>query len=201
MKPTEPILYDYYSCAPLDPAPTPVYAKQSRFAALWHRIALTALLAASMIGAAFAADTKPLTVGQALSMLSALRNLDGRMIVIKQNGADATIMQPWDFGSGTLRLRIAKNVTALAATEAAVETSRQNIIKELSKGLKPGASIVPNTPEWEAFMQQYADVMASPASVDLFRIKASELKLDKNEIPITAISALAPIIDDDVSPK
>jgi nitroreductase len=144
---------------------------------------------------AFAAEAPKITNAQALSMLQALRNLDGRMVIVKET----PVMQPWDFGSGTLRLRIAKNVSALVAVEKAIDDARIGIVKEQMKGgvdqIKPG------TPEFDAFQKQYADMLNAPAQVELARIRASELKLDKNEIPVTALSALEPILDDDVSPK
>lgn len=148
---------------------------------------------------AFAQPAKsPLKVIDALNMLAALRNLDGHTIVIKQNGQDTTIVQPWDFGSGSLRLKIARNVSALTAVEKSVEDTRQAIVKEIMKSMPAGtANIQQNTPEWETLQKQFADVLAQPAAVDLVRIRASDLKLDKNEIPITTLVALTPILDDD----
>ena len=157
--------------------------------------------------AAAAADKPPLSNAQALSMLSALRNLDGHVVVIKQNGTDTQVMVPWEFASGTLRLRIARNITALTAVEKSIDDARQAIVKEILKGMppdkdgKPATTIAPGSPEFEQFQRQITDALNAGAAVDLNRIKASELKLEKNEIPGTAISALSPIIDDDVSPK
>jgi hypothetical protein len=55
-------------------------------------------------------------------------------------------------------------------------------------------------PESADYQKQYLDLMAQPASgtQDLGRIKTSELKLDRNEIPVTVLAALAPILDQDV---
>lgn len=135
---------------------------------------------------------KPITIGDALAMVTAHRNLDGRLVVVKQNGADQLVMTPWEFGSGTLRLRIAKNIGALQAIEKQVEEARVAIIKEATKG---------GTLDEAAANKQLADILAQPASGDLSRIRASELKLDKNEIPATTLAALAPVLDDDVSAK
>lgn len=144
-----------------------------------------------------------LNVAQALSLLSALRNLDGHQVIIKQNGQDVTIMQPWDFGSGLLRLKIANDITILAAVEKAADDARQATIKELMKDKPAGYSIQTDQSVLEEFGRQYAEILNPPAkgSDDLARIKASELKLEKNEIPVTALSALAPILDMDVSLK
>ena len=75
---------------------------------------------------AFAQD-KPLvkiTVAQALSLLSGLRTLDGHQVIVKQNGQDAVVVQPWDFGSGLLRLKIANDISILAAVEKSAEDAR-----------------------------------------------------------------------------
>jgi hypothetical protein len=174
------------------------------------KIATIAAAAVFLIccGLAYAETKAPqITNAQALSLLSALRNLDGHIVVIKQAGQDQTVMVPWEFGSGTLRLRIASNVTALVAVEKSVEDARQSIVKEVLSKMpaaedgKPRAAIPNGSPEFDVFQKQYADMMNAPAQVTLARIKASELKLDKNEIPVTALSALVPILDDDVSPK
>lgn len=168
------------------------------------RRSLLLLAAAGVILSGSASAQKALTTADALSMLQALRNLDGRIVVVKQNGVDTPVTMPWEFGSGTLRLRIARNIAALAAIEKTVEDSRQSIVKEILKGMpasKDGTptSIMPGTPEFDNFQRQITDILNQLAQVDLTRIRASELKLDKNEIPATALTALAPILDDDVS--
>lgn len=152
--------------------------------------------------AAGAEEKKPLTVAEALSLLQALRNLDGRIVVVKNGANESTVTLPWEFGSGTLRLRIARNVSALAGVERSLEEARQKIVAEILQKMPSKdatASIAPGSPEFAAFSRQVSEALAAPAPVDLARIKASELRLDKNEIPVTALSALAPILDDDVT--
>lgn len=152
---------------------------------------------------AFAGDK--ITLAQAQPLSTALRNLDGHLIVIKQNGQDATVMTPWEFGSGSLRLRIANDLTIVDAALGAAETVRQSIIRELLKKAsdRTGTTVnelKPDMPENAEFQKQFTDLMAQPANgtQDLGRIKASELRLDKNDIPVTVLSALAPILDQDV---
>lgn len=169
-----------------------------------RRFFFTILFAGTFLtGPAFAADKISLTLAQPLSV--ALRNLDGHMIVVKQNGQDATIMTPWEFGSGSLRLRIANDLTILDAALKTAEDTRIAIVKELLKKAsdRTGATVTeikPDMPENAEFQKQFADLMAQPANgtQDLGRIKTSELRLDKNEIPVTVLSALAPILDQDV---
>jgi hypothetical protein len=150
-----------------------------------------------------------ITIAQAAAMATALRNMDGHIIVVKQGGIDNMVMIPWDFGSASLRLRIASDIAILDGVARSVETSRQAIIKELLAKAnertpdKPATEIKPSTPEYDEFQRQYADLNASPApgTQDLARIKASELHMDRNDIPVTVLSALGPILDDDVSAK
>ena len=181
----------------------------------WPKIALlvlaTPVLAAGIppgnfvfpIPVAFAAEAPKLTVAQTLSLLTALRNLDGHQVVVKNNGQDVIMMQPWDFGSGLLRLKIANDITIAAAVEKGLDDARLAIMKEILKD-KPGTtSLQPDTPEMAEFVKQYGEAISAPAKgvQDLAHIKASELKLDKNEIPVTALSALQPILDIDVDLK
>lgn len=163
-----------------------------------------ALIAASIASgaAAYAADEKPkpakVTNEDALKLAVALRNLDGHAASVKNNGQDAVIMIPWDFGSASLRLRIANDLTIAAAVERSVTEARSATFKELIRkaGVKELAA---GTKEREDYEKQDRALLdeAAPGSQDLARIKVSELKLDKNEIAVTVIEALRPILDDD----
>lgn len=141
------------------------------------------------------------TIAQCLGMLVALRNLDGHAT------PTGNALIPWEFGSGTLRLRIANNITALALFETSLETVRNGIVKELlaklpaDKDGRPPTAIPPGTPEFDQLQKQYGDAIAQPCDVKLAHIKASDLKLDKNEIPVSVLAALSSIIDDDMGGK
>lgn len=147
-----------------------------------------------------ASPAPSLTVREALSLAVALRNLDGHLVVVPQDGgkSSGTVMVPWEFGNGALRLRIARDLGAVAAVEQAAEQSRQAIIREILKKTG-GTEIRPGTPAMDDFTKQYEQVLAAPMPDPghLDRIKASELKLDRNEIPITVLTALCPILDRD----
>jgi hypothetical protein len=164
-----------------------------------------ALLALSIAAPASAEDKGKITVQEAQQLSTALRNLDGRMIVIKQNGADNVIMQPWEFGSGVLRLRIANDIAIVDHSLKLVEEVRLGMVKEGLQKIKArtgddATDMKPGTPEFDEFQKQYQELISQPApgTQDLARIKASDLKLDKNEIPVTVLTALAPIMDNDV---
>jgi hypothetical protein len=140
---------------------------------------------------AHAADK--LTIQQSLTVLGGLRNLDGHQIVVNNQ----VVFQPWEFGSATLRLKLANDITILTAVETKQEAIRKSIILEISKDKPKDFAIAPATPEMDEFMRQYNDLLAQPAdgTQDLARIGAAELKLDKNEIPSGTLAALKPILD------
>lgn len=150
----------------------------------------------------------PLTNAKALNLLVSLRGLEGRIVIIKQNGVDTQVQQPWDFGSAVLRLRIKRNIQALEPVEKAIKETRETMVSEAlaqmaeKNGHKPTA-IEPGTPEFAAFLKQLEELLERPVDgvVDLSRIRASELKLDRNEIGASVLTGLDPILDDDVTPK
>jgi hypothetical protein len=151
---------------------------------------------ALIVTPATADDAGKISVKEALGLAQALRNLDGHMVVIKKDGADTTVMVPWEFGSGSFRLKIAGDLAIVTAVEQNLEKTRQAIIKEIEKerGLD---DIKPGTPEYQEFLKQYSDALDQPAggTQDLARIKGSDLKLDKNEIAVTVLQAMKPILD------
>ena len=165
------------------------------------RIVTAAFCVALLAAPAFGQAKPKLTVRQALSLLAALRNLDGHVV--------GNAMVPWDFQSGSLRLRIAGDISLLDPIDHLTELGRQQVFKEvagkmpLDKEGKAPSQLAAGTPEFNEYQRQYDQLLDAPSPVSdaLARIKASDLKLDKNDIPVTALSALSPILDDDVSPK
>jgi hypothetical protein len=163
-------------------------------------IAVAALVSTAMLALAppaSAADNLP--VKDALMLLTALRNLDGRPVVVEQNGQRGTVVQPWEFKSGLLRLKIAENIAALAVVERAVDEARMAIVRQVSKKFEL-ERIDPDTPAFAEFSKLYQEVLnaPTPGADGLSRIKASDLKLDQNEISVTVLAALKPILDMDV---
>lgn len=157
--------------------------------------AVASIVGLSVASAEDAKPTSPLTVVQALSMLMALKSLDGHEVVIKSKEGDQTkVVVPWEL-SGLLRLKIANDITVLQVVEGTAEKTRQGLLREATKD-KPGP-LTAGTPEYDEFIRQWSEVLNSPApgSVDLARIAAADLKLDKNEIPVSVLSALMPILD------
>ena len=163
------------------------------------RIALvTAILLSPAVAAEKASPGNKLSVRDALSLLLALRNLDGRAVVIDQGGQKTTVVQPWEFKSGVVRLRIATNLAALSNVERAADEARIGIVKQVRKKFNT-EKIEGDPAAFEEFSRLYDDVLKSPAATgELARIKASDLKLDVNEISVTVLQALTPILEQDV---
>lgn len=139
---------------------------------------------------------KPMTVGQALQVLGALRQLDGHQVIIKQGDQTTTVSQPWEFKNGGLRMDIATDVAILALVEQNVEKIRQQIVSEILKNAPGRTAVTPGTPEFEDFVKQYQAALDAPANVPgLVRIKAKDLRLDVNEIAPSVLGAMAPVID------
>ncbi len=135
-----------------------------------------------------------LTVQQAIGVLGCLRGLDGYQSVVKTRDGETVVARAYEFGDGALRWTIARNIAVLTEIENAAQASRKQIIIELSNG---AGKIDPNTPEAVKFEKQWDAVLATPNALTdkLQRLKVSALKLDKNEIPASAIAACEPILD------
>jgi hypothetical protein len=163
------------------------------------RLALVAAVLTAAASPVRSGEPGKITVRDAVALSTALHNLDGRLVVIKQNGVDATVMIPWTFDSGRLRLRIASDLSIADAVVKTANDAQSAIFKEVTK--KYGVlELKAGTPERADYDAQIEQLMSAPAAgtQDLARIKASELKLDVNEIAISVLSALHPILDDDV---
>jgi hypothetical protein len=144
------------------------------------------------------ADAAKVTVQQAIDLQTALRNLDGHLVIIKQNGQDGTVMVPWEFGDGRLRLRIANDLAIIDTAVKAANEAGKAVFQEVSKKFNV-QELKAGTPERAEYDKLIAEISSAPAAgtQDLAKIKASELKLGKNEIAITVLEALGPILVDD----
>jgi hypothetical protein len=160
--------------------------------------AIAVLIALGSPVVSFSADAPKLRARDAMALAQALRELDGRKQVVKVNGQDTIVVTPWEFGSGSLRLRIANDLAILSAVEQQMTTIRAAIFREVTKGGSQ-TDIPPGSPEAAAFMKQFEDALNQPAAgtQDLARIKASELRLDRNEIMPSVLEGLRPILDQD----
>lgn len=165
---------------------------------------LSFVIAFSVVcGTVQAADmSKTLTNEKALALLAAMRNLDGRLVVVKTPQGENIVAQPWVFKSAVLRLRIKRNIKALEPIEKLIEETRQTMVAAAQAKIPLGADGKPVVAQVD-LAKDFLALLRQPVEgpVDLGRIKASELMLNENEIPGTTLAGADPILDDDVSPK
>lgn len=136
-----------------------------------------------------------MTLGDCLGILTGLQSIDnGRSVIIKiGTPQEQVVQQPFEFGSATLRLGIARNITTLSAIQKDAQVVQQKIFAEVAKGdseIKPSDSA-----RVAQYDKQLKELMARPCSVNLVKIKDSDLKLDRNEIPANALALIDRIRD------
>lgn len=158
-------------------------------------IGLTAAAAAAQSPAKTDPPKPPaeLTLNDCLTLLPGLNGLDGRTYVVNAGKAtEQAVTLPYEFGNSRLRLDIARNIAQLVAVQRDADQVRQKIFMEVGKG---APEIKPGSPESVEYDRQLRELTARPCGVTLARIKAKDLKLDKNEIPGSVIGALDKILD------
>ncbi len=130
-----------------------------------------------------------LTIAECQTILSGLTGLDGRT-ELSRDGAAVTLA--YKFENARLRVAIQQNIAALQAVQAEFSKGVQGVFKEIA-GDAP--EIKPGTPEMVRYTKQVTDAQQLPCRAELVRIKADDLKLDKNEIPGSVLGALDKILD------
>jgi hypothetical protein len=131
-----------------------------------------------------------LTVGQAWQIINALHALDGHQEIVHDGDRQSVVTVPYKFGPG-FRWALATDWTALQPIAEAYQKAARAEAGELS----PGGAIKDGTPEAKKFAEADAILQAKEQTVNIVRLKLSEFALEKNDIPISALSALSPIID------
>lgn len=136
-----------------------------------------------------AAEPSKMTVGECLSVLAGLNGLDGKQELTKDGAAITT---PYQFGSAKLRLAIQQNIARLTDLQRGVTQVQQDIFREVAG---TATEIKPNTAEFVRYQKMILDAQQAPCNIELQRIKADDLKLDKNEIPGSVLGALDKILE------
>lgn len=150
-----------------------------------------AVLAVLVIAPAHAGDK--ITNRQAIELLEGLSQLDGYPSIVK----DQVVPKPYEFGNGTLRGIISRDIAILRPIAKMIDDVRNGVLRELLKD-KPGITEVKrNTPEFFELLKQLDPVLDAPASgtQDLEHFKIADLKLEKNEIPGTVLASIKVICD------
>lgn len=155
---------------------------------------ITALALAALIPLqAHAQTTAPLTINDCLVILSGLNALDGHQVIVNAGKAnESTLQLPYEFGNGALRGDIADNIAALTIVQRTSQDAQSKIFYDVAKG---ETEIKPGTQQGIEYDKQLRELTARPCSAQLKKIKTSDLKLDKNEIPASVLAALDKIRD------
>lgn len=135
------------------------------------------------------------TVFDCLTILHGLNEIDGRrQVIVSQGKPEEKVLDlPYEFGNGRLRGDIAHNIAVLGAVQRTYGDAQQKIQLDIAKG---ASKIDPGTPEAVEYDRQMRQLTSAPCAIDqLVRIKASELKLDKNEIRAGALAEIDKIFD------
>lgn len=135
------------------------------------------------------------TVLDCLLILGGLNEIDGkRQIVVNAGTANEKVIEaPYEFASGKLRLDLARNISILGAVQRRVEEARQKLFAEVAKG---DVEIKPGTEKGAEYDRKVRQISEQPCPItELVRIKAADLKLDKNEIRSGALAAIEKILD------
>lgn len=176
-----------------------------------RRLIFTAITASLLASASFAkaadspsAPTAPrlsvlpeptppgLTINDCLILLQGLNGLDLHQVVLNAGKPNESIAQlPYDFQNATMRLKIGRNIAELGAVQREAQAVQEKITAEVSKGeeLKPGSK------EMAIRDGQIRDLLNQPCRAHLERFNASDLRLDRNEIPSSILAALDKILD------
>lgn len=139
-----------------------------------------------------------LTVTQALTLLAALRALDGR--ATGAMGPNGPVLEPYDFKGGAIYFAIARNIATLNRVNESWEKTRNDLVRKHFSG-KPAAECPPES--MEAFQKDAAGGLAEVAvkMSDISTIKFDDLNLDQSKIPASVLAVLLPIITNTPAPE
>ena len=135
-----------------------------------------------------------LKTGEIIEIHSALLQLDGENISVKNNNVDVVLKKPFNF-SGKTRWNIAKDITILKKHSEKFSETRDNFIKSLSGGsnqINQGdkTKLVEFQEQVNAELQKVEDIEG------VLKIKIEELKLDENAISSNLLSAISLILEE-----
>ena len=161
-------------------------------------VLVAGIFTASMLSIAAEAPVKPadliapepkLTNLDCQAILAGLNGLDGHTEITKDGSA---VNVTYKFESARLRLIIQQDLAALTTVQQDFTKGMQAVFREIagdSPLLKEGTS------ELARYNEQLLKAQQLPCNVKLTRIKAEDLKLDKNEIPGSVLGNLDKILD------
>lgn len=144
-----------------------------------------------------------MTLNDCLLILQGLNAIDEHIVLFGKPGEQQTIKLAYEYGSGTFRAALGSNIRILTTLQQGAQADQQKILLEVFKG-KGGTPPDKDASSEEkaefakqsiAYDKQLKELTAAPCAVQLTRIKVSDLKLEKNELPASALANLDKILD------
>ena len=152
-----------------------------------------------------------MTINECLLVLQALNAIDQHIVIIGTPPNQQTVQQSYEYG-GNFRLNVlAHNVHALSALQQDAQGEQQKILRDILAKMppvkekdkdgketgteKPATEIPANTAEAVEYDKRLKELTAAPCLADLTHFKDADLNLDKNQLPVWALSNLEKIRD------
>ena len=131
------------------------------------------------------------------NLMRALNALDGTPEVVKTKagGPDGgetsqVILKPYKFG-GKTRLTLAKWLSAVKAANESLSKAHDGLVKEMASPAAPDKVAEENLGK---FADAWAAVLAETTSFPLPKVSVDALDPDGNDLPISVLAALDPIL-------
>jgi hypothetical protein len=166
----------------------------------WRLASLLIVCAlASPAGAQVKPEKLTLPVSQLSDLLTGLNALDGRDKVIREGALERVVKVEYELDAG-VRLAIGRDIMALRQVMQVGQAENQKIRSGFIAAGRLKFSVDGQRVEGEGlaeFNEKAQAILDATADCDLYKLKASDLKLEKNPIPGTVIGSLQPILMDD----
>ena len=136
---------------------------------------------------------------ETVALANAITALSGRAVEASDGDKKVVIVKPYDI-DGPTRYALAKNRRALKTTLTEIEdeqadlNTRFGLAKESSPKLE-GEALTKARLE---FQKAFSTFMRAEVEITEFRLKASDLKINTNQLDPTTIEGLLPILDGEV---
>jgi len=126
-----------------------------------------------------------LTAQQILRLIEALQHFDAMPPM--QDGKPARA--PYKL-AGTVRMAMARNVAKLGEVVSAYQNARNALVYD--HAVAGGNAVAPD--KIADFERAHAELLSSVHEVDLIRLSEANLQLDVNEVPVSVLAALIPVM-------
>lgn len=127
---------------------------------------------------------------QVLSLSEAITALDGSRVTLLVDGKAVEVWRGYKL-SPKSRLALARAQGVLSGLTADFHRAKDALIKQHAGG---ESAIGPASPHFNSFSNDFRALTQQPVETALPVITEKDLHLDENEIPISVLNALLPII-------